>query len=139
VERPQAALDSEEIVFKGNVFSVARQYWRLGNGKVIEREIARRSPGVRMLVRDKGKILIIREFRLEHNGWDYRLPGGKVFDTLGEYEKALVERKDMLVLASEAAKRELLEETGLSAKSVDYLCKARAGEIGRASCRERVS
>ena len=32
-------------------------------------------------------IQLSKEFRSELNGYDYRLPGGKVFDTLEEYEK----------------------------------------------------
>lgn len=48
-------------------------------------EIARRSPGVRALIVRDGKILLSREYRTEVDEYDFRLPGGKVFDTLSEY------------------------------------------------------
>ncbi|MEI6117757.1 MAG: hypothetical protein WCP92_00380 [bacterium] len=51
------------------------------------REIAKRSPGVRLIICDGDKILITNEFRKEVNTDDYRLPGGKVFDTLKEYNE----------------------------------------------------
>jgi len=34
---------------------------------------------------DPAKILLSREYRSELDRYDYRLPGGKVFDTLAEY------------------------------------------------------
>ena len=52
-------------------------------------EIARRSPGVRIIIRDGNKILITKEYRYEHNSYDYRLPGGKVFDTLEEFNSKI--------------------------------------------------
>ena len=52
-------------------------------------ELARRAPGVRVIIPDHraaGKVLLTKEFRRELNGGTSRLPGGKVFDTLAEFE-----------------------------------------------------
>ena len=52
--------------------------------KIIKRKMVRRPPGVRALILNKNdnqKILLSKEFRYELDKWDYRLPGGKVFDT----------------------------------------------------------
>lgn len=45
-------------------------------------EYARRPPGVRLLFERDGKILLTKEYRDEHANFDYRLPGGKVFDRI---------------------------------------------------------
>jgi DNA-binding NarL/FixJ family response regulator len=50
-------------------------------------EFARRAPGVRMIISAQdgsGKILLTREYRPSLERYDYRLPGGKVFDSLQE-------------------------------------------------------
>jgi 8-oxo-dGTP pyrophosphatase MutT (NUDIX family) len=73
-------------------------------------EIARRSPGVRLILRDGDKILLTKEYRKELDAVDYRLPGGKVFDTLEEYNAY---KQDIEKYALRAARRECEEETGL--------------------------
>ena len=77
-------LIKEEIVFQGKLIEVVQQTVEIGDKQLL-REIARRSPGVRLIICDGDKILITKEFRREVNVEDYRLPGGKVFDTLKEY------------------------------------------------------
>ncbi len=77
----------ERIVYSGKIFEIVRQPMKIG-AKVVDFEIARRSPGVRMLVVRDGRILLVKEFRTEHDGFDYRLPGGKVFDSLRDYKRA---------------------------------------------------
>lgn len=114
----------EEIVYKGKIFEVVRQPMIAG-GKRVFFEIARRSPGTRLLIVDDNKLLITKEFRAELNGYDYRLPGGKVFDTLDEYNQHVSD--DMLPFAIEAAKRECREETGLLAKHVKHFATAKSG------------
>jgi len=56
-----------------------------GGDKEVVFETARRAPGVRLIIVRDGQMLITREFRNELDDYDYRLPGGKVFDTLDEY------------------------------------------------------
>ncbi|MEI8091899.1 MAG: hypothetical protein WCG98_06930 [bacterium] len=52
--------------------------------------------------------MLTKEFRKELDDFDYRLPGGKVFDTLNEYNE---HRDDIANYALTAVKRECEEET----------------------------
>lgn len=114
----------EEIVYKGKMFEVIKQPMKCGEKKKTF-EITRRSPGVRLIIVKDNKILISREFRTELNDYDYRLPGGKVFDTLDEYNESL--SKDILPFAVDAVKREIREETGLIAKNIKHFATAQSG------------
>ena len=114
----------EEIVYKGKIFEVVKQPMKAGDKKIFF-EIARRSPGVRLIIIKGNKMLLTREFRSELNGFDYRLAGGKVFDTLEEYHQHL--DQDILPLAKEAVERECREETGLLAKNIKYFGNAHSG------------
>jgi len=81
--------------------------------KHIKRKVVRRTPGIRaLIVNDENRILLSREFRYELSTWDYRLPGGKVFDTLEEFRQAL---KDNTVdeAANKTVFKEVLEEVGI--------------------------
>jgi 8-oxo-dGTP pyrophosphatase MutT (NUDIX family) len=96
------------------MFDVISRPMRIGE-KHLDFELARRAPGVRIVVRDRvgERILLTREYRHELGREDLRLPGGKVFDTLADYEAAIAsgETSDQAVL--EAARREAREEVGL--------------------------
>lgn len=123
-------LTDEQILFEGRTFEIVNQFWKYYNDngiKISEREIARRTPGVRVILNDGDKILVIKEYRTEYDDWDYRLPGGKIFDTLDEYKKKLNAGADFMPFAFSAAKKELLEETGLIAKDISLLYKSKAG------------
>src|SRR5690348_11852646 len=74
----------EEIFARGKLFEVVQLPQE--NGAVLE--VDRRAAGVRIIIPNKedGKILLTREFRRELNNWDWRLPGGKVFDSLEEFD-----------------------------------------------------
>lgn len=95
-----------EIVFKGKLVAVERHI-----AKGFERAV--RPPGVRLLLEnDQGDILITKEFRQEHGKYDYRLPGGKVFDDLNSY-LAVRNDPDALHLAvMRAAHLEARQEAG---------------------------
>lgn len=56
--------------------------------KNITFEMVRRPPGVRAIIQKNGKIMLNREYRYELDAWDYRLPGGKAFDSLKSFEEA---------------------------------------------------
>lgn len=91
--------------------------------KVIKRKMVRRPPGVRALILNKNdnqKILLSKEFRYELDKWDYRLPGGKVFDTLDLYKEAIA-RNDVQKYVEESVAKEVLEEVGLIVKSQKLL------------------
>lgn len=101
----------EEIFAKGKMFELVHETQQ--DGRVFE--LARRAPGVRLIIADKEnkKILLTKEFRKELNGWDYRLPGGKVFDSLEEYEAFRRSGKDILEAATKKATEESIEEAGI--------------------------
>ena len=111
-------MTQEKIVYQGKIIEVVEQEILLG-GKLKTFEKARRAPGTRTLVRSQstGKYLLTKEFRHETQGYDYRLPGGKVFDRLEDYNHFLAttkfSSKDMLTEAKRGAIRELREEAGL--------------------------
>lgn len=99
----------EKIVFQWKIIEVVQQTVQIGDKELL-REIARRSPGVRLIICDGDKILITKEFRKEVNTEDYRLPGGKVFDTLKEYNE---HSHDIEKYALLWVKRECEQETWL--------------------------
>jgi ADP-ribose pyrophosphatase len=119
-------MENETVVFEGKTFEVVRRKCKSGAVEGII-EIARRSPGVRIIITRDGKMLLTKEFRVEYNGYDYRLPGGKIFDNLHDYRQSVKNKEDMLSLAERAAKRECLEETGVEAESLEFFQIARAG------------
>lgn len=99
----------EKIVFQWKIVEVVHQLVKIDWQELVF-EIARRSPGVRLIICNKDEILLTKEYRKELKGYDYRLPGGKVFDTLAEYNK---NKKNIKKYALIAAKRECEEEVGL--------------------------
>lgn len=117
--------DKKHVVFQGKIF-VLEQYPQ-ADGRVFE--VARRAPGVRLIIADKKskKLLLTKEYRRELEAWDYRLPGGKVFDTLQEYEQFLAAGQDMLVAAQAKAQEEAGEEAGIDAKELKLFKKSTLG------------
>lgn len=86
-------------------------------------EIARRAPGVRLILVDwkAGSLSMSREFRYEADAFELRLPGGKVFDRLDSYLATLGEHGqvpigDILTAASKEAE----EEMGISLDPADF-------------------
>ncbi len=102
---------SEEIFAKGRLFELVHE--TQPDGRVFE--VARRAPGVRLIIADKEnkKVLLTKEYRKELNDWDFRLPGGKVFDSLEEYEAFRQSGKDILSAAVKKAGEESTEEAGI--------------------------
>lgn len=115
---------SQKVTFSGKVGEVVHTVQP--DGRVFER--FRRSPGTRIIIisPDK-KILITKEHRHETSGVDLRLPGGKVRDTLAEYNELLESGQDIKEAAKQAAIKETLEETGLIVDNIKLLTKANAG------------
>lgn len=82
--------------------------------KHIKRRVVRRPPGIRaLIINDKKEILLSREFRYELECWDYRLPGGKVFDTLEDFRVAL-KNNTVDEEADKTVFKEVLEEVGIN-------------------------
>lgn len=119
-------------IFKGKIIEVVN--YTVTYGKDEEQgsftaEVARRSPGVRLLLDDKQqqKILLTREARAETGGWDYRLPGGKVFDSLSDYIDHAENDDILLEKASIAADKECEEEAGYKVLHKQFLHRSIAG------------
>jgi ADP-ribose pyrophosphatase len=114
----------EFVAFSGKIGQVV--HTTQPDGRIFERY--RRAPGVRLVIisPDK-KILISREKRHEAKGWDLRLPGGKVCDTVEEYEALVNSGQSMLEAAQKAAIKEALEETGLIIRDPQLIIRATAG------------
>lgn len=115
---------NESIAFSGKIGEIIHS--KMSDGRTFERY--RRPPGVRLIIvsPDK-KILVTKEFRHENNGFDFRLPGGKVRDSLDLYHELLSSQETIEQAASEAAKKEAIEETGLIVDDLELITIANAG------------
>lgn len=111
----------EEIVFQGKIVEVVKQPMKIGDTSVAF-EFARRSPGTRLVIvdTDAQKLILTREYRHELDDYDYRLPGGKVFDSLDEYNEFLETSKDIIEPATRRATIEAKEEAGIIADDVKH-------------------
>jgi ADP-ribose pyrophosphatase len=106
----------ERITYQGRIVEVVEKEVSV-NGKVRIFEYARRSPGVRLIIPKGSDILLTKEFRTELGSYDYRLPGGKVFDTLEEYRASSASLDES---ARTAAIKEAQEEAGISIEELEH-------------------
>ena len=111
----------EKSVFNNGFFEfleTEEEFLIDGNKRNIKRTMVRRPPGIRALIvdKEKKKILLSKEFRYELNEWDYRLPGGKVFDSLRDYKES-IKNNDVLKHVEKTVSKEVLEEIGLIVKN----------------------
>jgi 8-oxo-dGTP pyrophosphatase MutT (NUDIX family) len=82
------------------------------SGAVFERVL--RIPGSRIIIVREGKVLLSIEKRNELGGKaDHRLPGGKVFGTIDEFQQYMSEGKDIVEASRASIAREALEEVGV--------------------------
>ncbi|MEO6760954.1 MAG: hypothetical protein ABI220_01080 [Candidatus Saccharimonadales bacterium] len=114
-----------EVVYRGKLFEVIQT--PQSDGRVFERAV--RAPGVRLIIADREakKILLTKEYRQELKGWDYRLPGGKVFDSLAEYDEFKSVTDSMEGAAAKKAKAEGHEEAGVDILGVELFKKSTLG------------
>jgi ADP-ribose pyrophosphatase YjhB (NUDIX family)/ribose 1,5-bisphosphokinase PhnN len=91
------------------------------SGKERNFEYAERSPWVRILLTDGKRILLNKEVRNEAKDWtDYRLPGGKVIDTIEEYTNFIENGGDISEAAQKAAAKELYEEADIRIEESNF-------------------
>lgn len=116
---------NEEIFAKGKLFELV--HVKQDDGRVFE--IARRAPGVRLIIADKTeqKVLLTREYRQELGEWDYRLPGGKVFDSLDDYEAHRQSGDDIVEAAKAQAINEAQQEAGVEIAELELYKKSVLG------------
>ncbi|MEM6997591.1 MAG: NUDIX hydrolase [Patescibacteria group bacterium] len=99
-----------DIRFKGTIWTLEQQEQQ--DGRIFE--LARRTPGVRIMLVDNDKLLLNRESRHELAGsYDLRLPGGKVFDSLEDWLQVRDDPDELVEAAVQAAAREMHEECGV--------------------------
>ncbi|MDB5165188.1 MAG: hydrolase [Candidatus Saccharibacteria bacterium] len=117
--------ESEEVIARGKLFEIVQT--KQPDGRVFE--VARRAPGARIIIWDKetGTILLTKEFRKELDDWDYRLPGGKVFDSLAEYETHRLSEGDIVEAAQTQAIVEARQEAGIDIGSLQLYKKSVLG------------
>lgn len=115
----------ESIFSKGKLFELVHQ--KQDDGRVFE--VARRAPGVRLIIHDESarKVLLTKEFRHELGKWDYRLPGGKVFDSLDEFEAFCAGGTDIVEAAKTKAIEEAQQEAGVEITELDLYKKSVLG------------
>ena len=116
----------EKITHQGRIIEVVQKEVE-HNGKTQTFEFARRSPGTRLIIPKGDKIILSKEFRHEIGGYDYRLPGGKVYDSLEEYNRALESSLDINKSAKNAAIKEAREEAGILVKDISFFHKSVCG------------
>jgi ADP-ribose pyrophosphatase YjhB (NUDIX family) len=90
--------------------------------KMFER--ARRPPGVRVIMTRDDRILLSCEYRREQGKYDYRLPGGKVIDTIAEMRAF---DGDIITEATDAAMREAREEAGVVIRHPELIHTSHCG------------
>ena len=116
-----------EVAYKGKIFEIVK--WEGKPGVMFEAAV--RAPGVRLVIeceKDGQKALLMtKEIRREAGGWDYRLPGGKVFDSLDELDIFRDQDLDISEKALEAAKREGREEAGVLSGTYTSIGVSRVG------------
>ena len=112
------------IVFSGKIGEVIHTVQP--DGRLFEKFC--RPPGSRLIIiSPQNKILITKEFRDETNNYDLRLPGGKVCDTLDEYNKLRENSEDIQEAARAGAIKEAREEAGIIINNLEFITKATAG------------
>ena len=117
-----------QSVYQGRIVEVVEYEVEVAPGKKKMFEKARRAPGVRLIIRDAAwRFLLNKEWRYELGEHDWRLPGGKVVDTLQEWISIVDAWKDVLPYVEEAARREALEEAWLIVESMTIVTKKVCG------------
>ncbi len=116
----------ETITHQGKIIEVIQKEV-IFNGKKKIFEYARRSPGTRLIIPKENTILLTREYRGELQDYDYRLPGGKVYDSLEEYNNALPSKVTMDDSVKIAAIKEAREEAGIIVKDITFFHKSICG------------
>ena len=98
---------SREIIFKGKIFTVARDLNELADGKTAPRELVLHTGGAGILPVDKdGNIMLVKQYRCGVSGVLTEICAGKL--EVGEDPR-------------ECAIREMKEELGICAKNVSSL------------------
>lgn len=119
---------TSRILGSGTIFDIVAYEVDVGWGVMKTFEKAIRAPGVRLIIQNESwSLLLSKEYRYELWYEDYRLPGGKVFDTKRAYLDFLSAWGNMEEAILNAAKLEAREELGIRLFSVSFLTKQACG------------
>jgi ADP-ribose pyrophosphatase len=121
------AIGLEKIVFSGQIIEVVEQQMQsVTEIKTFEK--ARRSPGTRLIIinQEKKQILLTKEYRFELNNFDYRLPGGKVCDSLTEFNE-IKKENNIENTAKKAAIIESQQEAGVTPENMTLFAISKSG------------
>jgi len=100
-------VESEELAWRGRIFSVDRMRVTLPDGNPAVRDVVRHPGAVAIVaLTDEGRICLVRQYRTALDRVTVEVPAGK-----------LDPGEDPLA----CARRELLEETGMEAQKIAYL------------------
>lgn len=121
------AIDLEKVVFSGQIIEIVEQQMQSGT-EIKTFEKARRSPGTRLIIIDQEKkqILLTKEYRFELSDFDYRLPGGKVCDSLKELNE-IKKENNMENVAKNAAIIESKQEAGIIPENLTLFTISKSG------------
>ena len=107
MERQNATLTEDPVLFQGRIFKVVERTQIGRSGKPLKRQVVKHPGAVGIVpVLADGRVLLIKQFRITFQQYIYEIPAG----TLEPNEDPL-----------NAAKRELLEETGCKTDSIELL------------------
>lgn len=86
IGKPGVAGDGAYVAYKSRLWAQVRTPTKVGS-RIVEFEDAVRPPGVRIIAYDAvaRSVYLTREYRRETQDWDWRVPGGKVFDCVDDY------------------------------------------------------
>lgn len=99
-----------EVAYRAHVFDVYNDYLELPDGRDVVYDLIKHHPGACILpVKDDGSLILIKQYRNSIDDITYEVPAGFIDE--GESPE-------------DAARRELREETGFTAKVVEYVTRA---------------
>ena len=117
----------KKIKYEGNTFEIFDLEVERNGTKKFTAEMAHRPPGTRLLIVKDNKVLLTKEYRYEIGEYDFRLPGGKVYESLAEYNKAVEAGVGIVEAAKDGAIKEAEEEAGIKVKNIIFLDKSICG------------
>ena len=120
----------EKILYENGIFEFINEektYTINGTNRNIKRSFVRRPPGIRaIIINNKNEILLSKEYRYELETFDYRLPGGKVFDNLEDYKES-ISNNTLLDSVYNTVAKEVKEEVGIKIKNPTLYHVSHAG------------
>src|SRR5688500_13074960 len=113
--------------YSGNTFECFDQEMYRDGGSKITAAVVRRPPEPGEIILQDDRLQLTKEYRYEIGEHDFRLTGGKVYDSREEYRTALKAGVDIMEAAKAGAIKEAVEEAGVKVKDITFLNKSICG------------